>query len=257
MPTKKGSLSYYAAQLRDTAQRRIRRLEKAANDATATERVREWSKKQINRLEQAAAQTKRKRGWQKNKAESDAEIGRAMRTLSREIYSVAPNFKTEGDTFAVTQQQLNLAKAKRPSMYTESEVDVFYKATQKIWDKKTNVEDEKKPNRNELIMEHFNSIRAENGLKPLSLSEIIDFTLRASKKGLEIQNADPSKRNLTDAEREIMDVAQTVDASDQQIKYDAIGQAIVNQVRDAFAALFTMPEPTQLTGTDIKDFFEG
>jgi hypothetical protein len=88
------------------------------------------------------------------------------------------------------------------------------------------------------------------------LSEIIDFTLRASKKGLEIQNADPSKRNLTDAEREIMDVAQTVDASDQQVKYDAIGQAIVNQVRDAFAALFAMPDPTRLSGTDIQDFFK-
>jgi len=254
MAYKKGSLSYYAAQLRQQGKRRIARLEKAANDESASSRVRNWSRDQIANIEDSMKATMRVKGWQKNKAESDKQVGAAMRMLARDIFSVAPKFTTEGDTFEITQQQLNLASAKRPSMYTKKETQVFYRATQKIWQKTGITESDE--NRNEAIMEYFNKTRRANGLRDVSLDEIVEYILKSNKAGLLAQDLDPRKV-MSPGEEDALENAQKSDDEDtKEGSPPGIGQAIINEIRDAFAGLFTLPDPTALRFEQIQEYFE-
>lgn len=177
------------------------------------------------------------------KSKTEKYIGQQLTRLANAVARVEPLYDARKDVFErnfrITQQQLNMASVNKPSIYTKDEVKLFYRVTQKIWQQEGVGEHD----RNEAILDHFNSIRRENNLSPITLTEIVQYVLDANKRFKGMQNVNPEEY-MDDEEKKAFDEAQRADNSDAPVgSPPGIGQKVVNDIQDALEDLFILPDP--------------
>ena len=232
---KKNSLSYYAGQLRKAGRRRLDRLSAALVDEKASMRTKKWAMKQATEIISAIEGTLRfTKDGKRNKAKTDAVVGANMQRLAKAINQVAPRYTVEGDPFEVTQHQINLASARKPSVYTKQETQLFYYATQDIWNKKNVGEHD----RNEAILDYFNAERAKAGQPETTLEEIFDWVMEKTDVAQKALTAKPYA-DMTEEEKEAFEAMQTAENDDDKIGSPPVGPAVVNFVRDSFKEFIT------------------
>ena len=235
------SFSREARNIRKQANRRIARLEKVLNDEKTTSRNREWARRQIADIRQAQNESKLSmniRGHRYTQTIEQAMTG--LKNLKTLVSEIEPRFTLEGDNFEVTQRELNRASVNLPSIYTKNEVKIFYRATQKIWQKK----DVDVHERNEAILNYYNEIRMQNKLAPVNLNQIVDAVLKVNKEIKEQLELEPEKP-MTEEQEERYSEAQKGDTADHS-KNSPIDAAPVQDVRDAMEELFLQPNPLMI-----------
>lgn len=256
MPSKKGSLSYYTAQLRDMGDRRIARLRRALETAT-TDRTRSWIKSQIKEIKSASQGTRsiNPKTGKRYKTKTEDYIASQGVRLAKAIAKIPQLYTAKRDTFKVTQQQLNLASVSAPSVYTKNEVKIFYRTTQEMWEEAEREWVKKNPdgnvekdfNRNEAILDAYNREREANGLSPLQLDEIVQAVLDKNEKATKIAAVDDADFDDSDPESVAFREAQQQDNEDGDAgSPPGVGQKLVNEIRDSLKKLFTTPDPTQI-----------
>lgn len=236
--------------LRRKGQRRIERLQDLISYDNTPERIRNWAEQQLKEITSAMQGTRQySKSGKRYKSKTESYIKGQISRLEA-VISATPLYKAIGDSFAITQSELNRASVGLPSAYTKTEASLFYRATQKIWQKKGIGEH----SRNEAIMDYFNSIRDKNELTPLSLSEIVDYVLDANKRMGAMQDLEPQEK-LTEEQEKLYNEAQQADNddSDKGSPSSAIGQAVVTAIQDALENLFTLPDPTDFDPQDFMD----
>lgn len=237
------TLGYKARLARRKGERRIERLENVLRNENPSERMRNWATKQIKEIKSAMQGTRQySTSGKRYKSKTKNYINRQLERLNSAIKEVVPRFSLAGDSFEVTQHQINLASVKKPSVYTKAETQVFYYATQKIWQKKGIGEHD----RNQAILDYYNSVRKANNLTPYTLEEIVDFVLDKNKTMLEMQRLNPEVP-LTDEQEKWYETATRSDNSDGPTgSPKEMGQAVINQLRDALDEMFVTPKPEDL-----------
>lgn len=192
---RKGTLGYRAGQARKKAQRRIEQLNAVLSDTNASQRLREFAKAQKKEITSAIQGTRQySKDGKRYKSKTTKYIENQITRLTEATEAVLPRLSTKPTRRqqrinAFTQHQINLAsvrpneqKPMEPSIYTREEVSVFYRALQDVWQKPgVTIE-----SRNDVILNYFNEERLLRGLKPLTLKDIIDATVR---KNSELINA--------------------------------------------------------------------
>lgn len=230
-----------ARNVRRQINRRIKRLETIVNDSKATVRNRQWAEREIRDLEQVKNESKLSmniRGHRYTQTLEQAMAG--LERMKAKAKEIGPRFTLEGDSFEITQRELNRASVNAPSVYTKKETRIFYRVTQKIWQREGIGEHD----RNEAILNYYNSIRKENGLTPISLDQIVDVVLNENKKFEEMQNAEPNE-SMDEEQQEKYNEAQKNDNSDYD-KTSPIAETAVQHVRDAMEEIFILPNPTEI-----------
>ena len=255
MPSKKGSLSYYTAQLREMGERRIARLQRSLETAT-TDRTRSWIKSQIKEIKSASQGTRivNPKTGVRYKSKTEGFIAKQATRLAKAISKVPQTYTAKRDTFKVTQQQLNLASVNSPSVYTKNEVKIFYRTTQEIWEeaerewvkKNPNGDVEKDFNRNQAILDAYNREREANGLSPIQFDELVQVVIDKNEKAQRISSIDSADFD-DDEEAKAFREAQQQDNEDGDAgSPPGVGQKLVNEIRDSLRKLFTTPDPTQI-----------
>ena len=204
--------------------------------------MRNWASNQIREITSAIQGTRQySKEGKRYKSKSYGYIKSQISRLQSAVEAVQRFLKQEGDTFKVTTQQLNLAAANKPSVYSEKEVRVFYRTTQSIWNQ-PNVAPK---DRNKAIVDYWNERRAANNLPPLTLYEIVETVLKAKEAALRWQELNPEEPM---DEREIEDYANAMmgDTQDGELgsPQSGIGQELVDMTNDIMETLFKMPNPS-------------
>ena len=238
---KKGTTGYQAKRLREMGQRRIERLQAVLGDENTSERVRNWAERQKKEITSAMQGTRQySKSGKRYKSKSESYIKRQISRLEAAVKEVAPRFTSEGDSFTITQMELNRASSGEPSSYTNTETRVFYRVTQKLWQQEGVGEHD----RNVAIMEHYNEKRIKNGLSPMSLEEIVDYVLSANQLVQRFQDLDPSS-DMTEEQRKLYEKWQTADDADngKTSPLSGVTARAVAVIREAMESLYTLPEP--------------
>lgn len=180
------------------------------------------------------------------KTKTEKYIGQQMSRLARAVKEVKPTYVAKNDPFErsfwMTQQQLNMASADKPSVYSQTEAKLLYRVTQKIWQKKGI----KNQDRNEEILEYFNSVRRANNLPMITLTDLVDYILKANERFKDTQEVNPEE-DMDDEETKKFNEAQKADNSDSPVgSPPGIGQAVVNAIQDALEDLFILPDPLKI-----------
>ena len=238
---KRGSIGYKAGLLRRQGQRRVERLEAVIKAGDTPQRIRNWAQAQVREIKSAMQGTRQySKSGKRYKSKSQNYIKGQIDRLTAAVKEVAPRYTVAGDSFEVTQRELNRASVKAPSVYTKTEAQLFYRVTQKIWQREGVGEHD----RNEAILNYYNSIRRENGLSPMRLDEIVDYVLNANQHAKQLQFVSPSEPMDLEAE-EFYNEAGAIDNADMEAgSPPGISQMVVNAIQDALEDLFVLPEPT-------------
>ena len=240
---RKGTIGYGAELLRRKGQRRIERLQSVIKNEKATTRVTSWAKEQIREIKSAMQGTRQySKTGKRYKSKTDRYIQRQMSRLERAVAAVPQRYTVEGDSFEVTQRELNRASVSAPSIYTKTESKLFYRVTQKIWQ----VEGVGEHDRNQAILDYYNSIRKQNGLSPLRLDQIVDYVLEANKRYTNLLEH-ISKGQTQDLDSDALDFQAKMEAADNDDKPQGsppgIAEAIVSSIKDSLDELFVLPDP--------------
>ena len=229
--------------LREKVARRISRLEIAASSKSASNRTKKEAKKKIRQLKNAEQSTRiynPKTGKKYKKTTS--YLRRAESRLEKYVGEVPARYTVESDPFEVTQKELNQASVKAPSVYTQSEVKIFYRATQKIWQ----IEGVSEHDRNEAILVHYNSIRRANGLSELSLEDVVSLVLKANELAIKAQETDPSEA-MTDEQREEYEKAQQGDNADSEKgSPPGITKTVIDNIKDSMESFINEPKISEI-----------
>lgn len=244
---KKNSMGYYAALLRKQGQRRIERLQQTIRDSSVTKSTRQWAREQIREIRSAMQGTRMySTNGKRYKTKTLKYIGQQMARLTHAISGVKATYTAKNDPFErsfwMTQQQLNMASADKPSVYTQTEAKLLYRVTQKIWQKEgVSIQD-----RNQEILEYYNSIRRQNNLSMITFDDLVQYIIKANERFKDIQEINPEE-DMDDAEKEKFNQAQKSDNSDAPVgSPPGIGQSVVNAIEDALEDLFILPDPLKI-----------
>ena len=233
--SKKGTTGYKAELLRRKGERRIKQLEAQLKVKDISARRADWAKTQIKEIKSAMQGTRQYSSTgRRYKTKNEDYIQKQMKRLENSISRVPARMQYKGDSFTVTQAELNKASVGQPSIYSKTETQVFYRATQKIWQKEAIGEHE----RNKAIVDYFNTKRAEQGMSPLSFTEIVDYVLEKYKDYSSL--IEKANRQMTQEQAE--EYAKLDNEDDRTTSPTA--QAVINAIRDAFEDLITLPDPT-------------
>lgn len=236
--SRKGTIGYQAQQLRKMGQRRVERLQAVIKSEETSERVRNWASRQVSEIKSAMQGTRQySKSGKRYKSKSKNYIKGQISRLEAAVKEVAPRYTVSGDSFEVTQRELNRASVGAASSYTKKEAKIFYRATQKIWQQK-GIGDH---DRNQAILDHFNSIRKENGLSPLRLDEIVDYVLDANRRIQQMQDLEPQE--LTDEQKELYSEAQQGDSEDYD-KNSPTSATVMSSIIEAMQDLYVLPDPS-------------
>ena len=133
---RKKTTGYEAQNLRRKGQRRIERLQDLISYDNTSERIRNWAEQQLKEITSAMQGTRQySKSGKRYKSKTESYIKGQISRLEA-VISATPLYNVIGDSFAITQSELNRASVGLPSAYTKTEVSLFYRATQKIWQKK-------------------------------------------------------------------------------------------------------------------------
>lgn len=239
----KKTLGSQAESARRKGERRIERLDSVIRADNVSERIRNWAIRQKHEIKSAIQGTRQySKEGKRYKSKSKSYIQAQIERLNQAVSEVAPRYTATGDTFEVTQRELNRASIKQPSVYTQTEAKLFYRATQKIWQKEGVGEHD----RNEAILEHFNSERKAKGLKSLSLEEVVEYVLKSNRKFEQWQNLNPSEE-MSPEQQEFYEKAAAADNADGDAgSPPGITQVIVSAIQDALSGLLILPNPTAI-----------
>jgi hypothetical protein len=227
-----------ARNVRRQAQRRIQRLQSTITDEQASAHIRDWAIRTTNKIKANMEYTKLQVNVNGKRITYELEDARkGLEELKRNVSEVAPRYNWDefGDNFSVTQSQLNLASANKPSVYTKQEAKTFYRATQKIWQR----EGVGEHNRNEAILDYVNDARAGNDLSPITLDQLVQYVLDANETALSMQDLDPSE--YMDVEQaEMYAKAQEGDNADND-KTSPTNEVVARAIEDALEDLLDFP----------------
>lgn len=236
--SRKGTIGYQAQQLRKMGQRRIERLQAVIKSDETSERVRNWASRQVSEIKSAMQGTRQySKSGKRYKSKSENYIKGQISRLESVVKEVSPRYTVSGDSFEVTQRELNRASVGAASSYTKKEAKIFYRATQKIWQQQGIGEHD----RNEAILDYFNSIREENGLSPLRLDEIVDYVLDSNRRMQQMQDLEPQQ--LTEDQKELYSEAQEGDSEDHD-KNSPTSATVMAGIIEAMQDLFALPDPS-------------
>jgi hypothetical protein len=180
------------------------------------------------------------------KTKTEKYIGQQMSRLARAVSGVKPTYVAKNDPFErsfwMTQQQLNMASADKPSVYSQTEAKLLYRVTQKIWQKEgVSIQD-----RNQEILEYYNSIRRQNNLSMITFDDLVQYIIKANERFKDIQEVNPEE-DMDDEEAKKFEEAAKADNSDApKGSPQGIGQAVVNSIEDALEDLFVLPDPLKI-----------
>ena len=155
MPYKKGSLAEQAGKVRRTAKRRIARLEKEIT-RTASDKERLFYRQQIDVLREQIQSTYQRNPYTNLATGFDKDsIRMAVQNLRRTNENSLIGTSNQERKNFLTQQELNRAEyhdfiGPVQSSFTREEVSIFYRATQRAWEKLSST-----ANRNKAILEYF------------------------------------------------------------------------------------------------------
>lgn len=240
MDKERGRISREGRNLRKQAARRMKDLARISENENESESMRSWARQQYADINEASA-TSTIRG------KSTSEARQAVSNLQNAIEVSDENMDTLGRSFRATQHQLNLGSSKlTASVYSETDVHIFYRATQKIWQRG----DVDEHARNEAIVAYFNDVRYEKGLSPLRLDEIVDYVLQGNEVIQRALAMDPEEveSELTDEEYAFYEAYMNSDNDDVGHTSPASGidNAVVSGIREALDELFVLPNPTAI-----------
>lgn len=243
---KESKLGQLTKAARRMGERRIKRLNAAIADANVPQRVRDWAKAQKKEIQSAIQGTRQyAKDGHRYKSKNESYIRKQLDRLTASVKKVVPNYAPPRDTFASTQQQINLASSRQTehsSIYTREEVKIFYRIHEKLWNKSgVNERD-----RNRAILDALNDKRKEQGLSPISLAEAMEATIKANKQVLELQKLDPS-RKLDEFSRQAYEEAQKYDDEDGA-KSSPTNSAVLTMIKGAFDALLNQVDITTFSG---------
>lgn len=218
MPSKKGSVAYYARNARRQVDRWTNALGKITRNRNGTTKnERAAARQMINQFKQLKSQTYKPKG--KSTKESDQSIQEAVFQIRSLAKAAKMATGEQGASNLFTQQQINIASRRyekpedNPSIYTREEVKVFYRSTQRIWQTPGEPVDTHTINRK--IMNYF---------KTSSLKEAMEKVLNApqNKQLLErIKLGKTPYSQMTDEQRELYEKLRDSDTSDYDQQYFA------------------------------------
>lgn len=215
-----------ARNIRRQLERRIARTEKIKDNAKSVFLKQSYEKK-IERLQEAkkATYATYKTDAGKRAIKSDEQITRGLQAASQELSR--SRYLTERGlrNMASTQMQLNAASVGAESTMTQAEAKIFFKATQKAWQREgVSVKD-----RIPAIMEYYGY---EN------LSELVSDILTLNQEAVRRSEL-TYKEKLTKEQEESLDEEQDVKEAQQSPTY--------------LADVISMPEPSGLEELDKSE----
>ena len=218
MPKRKVTFASVARNVRRQAERRISQLERMAESAR-NDYVRQGIAQRIERIKEAAEGTYiNNASGRRIAGRTEADRRESLQHLASELSSTRYASNRGRRNLASTQMQINLASTgQASSMYSEAEVKIFYRATQRAWQR----EGVSTRDRNEAILEYY-------GYE--SLSQAISDVLALNWKAVE-----SSKVKV----QEIMTKEQQEMAEEMDIKEAATYPQYLRDV-------ISMPEPSGL-----------
>lgn len=169
---KRNTVGYQAQLACGKAQRRIKQLQKAINQPTATERYRQWAETQIKELESGIRGTRMYENGKRIKSKSMQTVAHNIERITQSLQKSEGARYYKGDTMKVTQKELRKASVGVESIYTKTENDVFYRATMEAWRNKP-VE-----NRDQIIIDYYNNKLRAQGKTPMSFTELVETILK-------------------------------------------------------------------------------
>ena len=206
MPTK----SAIAKQGRNERRRLQRRIDKLQSELDSGKEMTDIAQKKlqdsIEELKQAQEATKLVttiEGKVLRKTEEQVKTAISEAQVINRRYSVY--LDTERKSFLATQSELNKASAGLESIYTKEQAQIFYKMTQKAWQR----EKVDPKHRNEAILEYYGRT---------SLAAFVDEVTEMNKKRLEWQKNNPEE-DMTDEDKKRNDEEQQHDQEDVQKGY--------------------------------------
>lgn len=241
------TLGSEAKRARRMGERRLKRLDAVIADASKPnsnipERVKNWAVQMKKEIKSAIQGTRQyAKDGHRYKSKSESYIRRQIERLNEAVSRVVPRYESPRDTFASTTLQINLASSQRTegaSIYTKSEVQLFYRVTEDIWDRPGVTVSQ----RNELILEYYNNKRAEVGMPPMSLSEIMSMILASNKAALEAEELNP-RVPLTEEQLELYNTAVLADDSDDELGSPTMA-SVVQVMRGYINVLLNQPDAT-------------
>lgn len=198
---RKQTFANIARNIRRQADRRIAQLNKIAQNAK-NKFVAQGANQRIAQIEQAKRETYYRRtedGVTRQTTEEERRAG--LQKLAQGLSSTRYASVRGRRNLSSTEAQLNAATADAPSVYTKAETKIFYKATQKAWQRPgVSVKE-----RNQAILEYYGY---EN------LSELVSDILTMNSKAVEAsqlfysEELTPEQREAADEEQDIKEAAQ-------------------------------------------------
>lgn len=136
---------------------------------------------------------------------SEAEVKSAISNAQALNKRYSVYLDTERKSFLTTQSELNKATAGLESIYTKEQAQIFYKMTQKAWQR----EGVDIKHRNEAILEYYGRT---------NLAAFVDEVTEMNKKRLEWQQNNPEE-DMTDEDKKRNDEEQQNDQEDVEKGY--------------------------------------
>lgn len=236
---KRNTVGYQAQLLRKKGERRIEKLQQTINaskDKNASN-VR-WAEQQIKEIKSAMQGTRMYSSTGRKYKKTASEIQKQVSRLEKAVSEVPVRYSQKGDSFLVTQKELNKASVGAPSVYTKTEAKLFYRVFQKVWQKEGVGEHQ----RNQAILDHVNSNRKANGLTPLRLDEIVDYVINANKDMSNVLENAMQFDELSEEQQDFYGEMAAADDSDSEIgSPPGITQVVVSGIIDALGALLEEP----------------
>ena len=244
---KVGTYGYRAELARRKAQRTIAKLEKTISNKNLSTRLREAAKQEKRSLQGAIQGTrsysKSGKRYKKSAAYKEKALNKLESLLSETRERFAPAKKKAGNSFQTVQQEMRRAKVGLPSVYTKTEVDLFYRVTQKYWQR----EGVSRNKRNEAIMDAINAGRKENGLSPLTFEQVVEFVLEKNKTiSNTLDRASEIERKGFDEEQDdFYDINKVQGADNADGAFESppgVAEKVVQGIKDALSELFVIPD---------------
>lgn len=200
---KRDTYGYRAELARKRADVRIKGLLQVLRSENLPDVTRKVFQKEIMSLnaEKAATRIRTKTG-KIIPGRTQSELNAALERLNERVEATTIYTGDRRRAFKVTQSELNKASVGLPSQYTKAEAKIFYKATQKAWQRAGVTEH----NRNEAILEYYGRTNLAAFVK-----EVLDINELAIKASEMRTNED-----MTEEQRKEYDEAQRRDNEDSE-----------------------------------------
>lgn len=233
--------------LRKQGQRAIQRLERMAANQRLDEATRDWAKAQKRDIASAIQGTRlyNPKTGKKYKSKTLKYREKQANRLEKSLQPAKPKYTRAGiSPNKITEFELRRAAVDLPSLYTKEDVQLFYRVTQKVWQKKV-----KRDERNALILKYVNEPRRKNNLAPMTLGEIVDKILKENKDLSKVsKNADEwQRKGFPDEESKeaYANVERNDNADGEFGSPPGVEEKTIDTLRDVLASMFKMPDFTE------------